>query len=45
MLKAGYDKKLATGSVLFSGSVAHLLPPSLFMVIYAASPRSRWGRS
>ncbi|WP_162143167.1 TRAP transporter large permease subunit [Granulicoccus phenolivorans] len=35
MLKAGYDKKLATGSVLFSGSVAHLLPPSLFMVIYA----------
>ncbi|MFH5824677.1 TRAP transporter large permease [Georgenia sp. AZ-5] len=35
MLKAGYDRRLAVGSVLAAGTLAHLIPPSIFMVIYA----------
>lgn len=35
MLKAGYDRRLAVGSVLASGTLAHLIPPSIFLLIYA----------
>lgn len=35
MLKAGYDRRIAVGSVLAAGTLAHLIPPSIFMVIYA----------
>ncbi|MBM9463600.1 TRAP transporter large permease [Aeromicrobium sp. YIM 150415] len=35
MLKAGYDRRLAVGSVMAAGTLAHLIPPSLFLIIYA----------
>lgn len=35
MLKAGYDKKLAIGAVMSSGTIAQLIPPSLLLVVYA----------
>lgn len=35
MLRAGYDKKLAVGSVMAASLPGHLIPPSIFMVIYA----------
>jgi C4-dicarboxylate transporter DctM subunit len=34
MLKAGYDKRLATGSVAAGGTLGILIPPSITMVIY-----------
>lgn len=35
MLKSGYDKRLALGSVLMAGLPGQLIPPSLLMVVYA----------
>ncbi|MFH5824663.1 TRAP transporter large permease [Georgenia sp. AZ-5] len=35
MLKAGYDRRLALGSIAAAGTLAHLIPPSLFLLIYA----------
>ena len=35
MLKRGYDKRLATGSVAAAGSLAHLIPPSIMAILYA----------
>lgn len=35
MLKAGYDKRLAIGSVIAAGLPGQLIPPSILMVIYA----------
>lgn len=35
MLKAGYDKRLAVGSVIVAGLPGQLIPPSIMMVIYA----------
>lgn len=35
MLKAGYDKRLAIGSVMVSGLPGQLIPPSTFLIIYA----------
>lgn len=35
MLKAGYDKRLATGSVMSSGTIGQLIPPSIMLVLYA----------
>lgn len=35
MLKAGYDRRLATGSVLFAGLSGQLIPPSVLLVIFA----------
>ncbi|MDN5895790.1 MAG: TRAP transporter large permease subunit [Nocardioides sp.] len=35
MLKRGYDPRLATASVLMAGNMGQLIPPSIFMVIYA----------
>jgi C4-dicarboxylate transporter DctM subunit len=34
MLKAGYDKGLATGVVASAGTIAALIPPSILMVLY-----------
>ena len=34
MLKAGYDKRLATGSVAGGGTLGILIPPSITMVIF-----------
>lgn len=36
MLKRGYDKQLATGAVASAGSLAHLIPPSIMAILYAA---------
>lgn len=35
MLKAGYDRRLATGAVGVSGLAGQLIPPSVMLVIYA----------
>jgi C4-dicarboxylate transporter DctM subunit len=35
MLKRGYDKGLATGSIAAGGALGILIPPSILMVIYA----------
>lgn len=35
MLKAGYDKRLAIGSVIVAGLPGQLIPPSIMMVVYA----------
>ncbi|MDO8567388.1 MAG: TRAP transporter large permease subunit [Dehalococcoidales bacterium] len=36
MLKRGYDKRLATGCVANAGCLAHIIPPSVMAVLYAA---------
>lgn len=35
MLRAGYDKALATGTIAAAGTLGSLIPPSILMVIYA----------
>lgn len=35
MLKYGYDKRLATGSVISAGTIGQLIPPSILLVVYA----------
>ncbi len=35
MLKAGYDRRMATSSVLMAGLAGQLIPPSILLVIYA----------
>lgn len=35
MVKAGYDRRFAAGSVLMAGSGGQLIPPSILLVIYA----------
>ncbi|MCA2012070.1 TRAP transporter large permease [Pararhodobacter sp. CCB-MM2] len=34
MIKAGYDKALATGSVAASGTLGSLIPPSILMILF-----------
>lgn len=43
MLRYGYDKKLALGSVL-SGGVGDVIPPSIIMIIYAYIARLSIGK-
>lgn len=35
MLRAGYDKRLAVGSVMVAGTIGQLIPPSILLVVYA----------
>ncbi|GAA1245313.1 TRAP transporter large permease [Prauserella halophila] len=35
MLRSGYDKRLAVGSVIMAGLPGQIIPPSVFLVIYA----------
>ncbi|MGE3248139.1 MAG: TRAP transporter large permease [Beijerinckiaceae bacterium] len=35
MLRAGYDKSLAAGTVACSGTLGSLIPPSVLMIVYA----------
>ena len=35
MLKAGYDRRMAVGTVIVSGLPGNLIPPSVLMVVYA----------
>src|SRR5699024_5079778 len=37
MLKAGYDKRMAVGTIMVSGMTGNLIPPSILMVIYAGT--------
>lgn len=36
MLKAGYDKRLATGVICAGGTLGILIPPSIMLIVYAA---------
>lgn len=36
MLKAGYDRRLALAAVASAGTMAHLIPPGLFLLLYAS---------
>src|SRR5699024_9502664 len=35
MLRAGYDKRVAVGTVIVSGLPGNLIPPSILLVVYA----------
>ncbi|GAA3946977.1 hypothetical protein GCM10022383_26010 [Microbacterium soli] len=35
MLNQGYDKRLATGAVIVAGLPGQLIPPSVFLIVYA----------
>lgn len=35
MLRAGYDKALATGTIASAGTLGSLIPPSILMIVYA----------
>ena len=36
MLKAGYDRRLATGVICAGGTLGILIPPSIMLIVYAA---------
>jgi len=36
MMKAGYDRKLATGVICAGGTLGILIPPSIMLIVYAA---------
>ena len=44
MLKAGYDKRLATGVVMAGGVLGILIPPSIMIVFYAPMANVALGR-
>jgi tripartite ATP-independent transporter DctM subunit len=44
MIRHGYDKSLATGTVAAASTVAVLVPPSIIMVIYATFTGTSLGR-
>ncbi len=44
MLRRGYDKSLATGSVAASGALALLIPPSIGFILYGAVADESVGR-
>lgn len=35
MIKAGYDRRMAVGTIMVSGMTGNLIPPSILMVVYA----------
>jgi tripartite ATP-independent transporter DctM subunit len=37
MLKAGYDQKLSTGVITAGGTLGILIPPSILLIVYAAT--------
>ena len=43
MLRKGYDHKLATGSVMVSGTLGQIIPPSILLVIYAGIAQTSVG--
>jgi tripartite ATP-independent transporter DctM subunit len=44
MLKFGYDKKLATGAIAASGTLASMIPPSGLMIVYGVLTQESIGR-
>ncbi len=43
MLKAGYDKRIALGSVMVAGTIGQLIPPSIYAVVYAGYAETEVG--
>ncbi|WP_366554189.1 TRAP transporter large permease [Aquibaculum sediminis] len=44
MLKRGYDKRLATGTIMAGGALGFLIPPSVVMIVYAFLARESVGQ-
>ena len=44
MLKRKYDNRLVSGSIAAAGTLAHLIPPSIMMVLYAGMVEVSVGR-
>jgi tripartite ATP-independent transporter DctM subunit len=44
MLKLGYDKRLAAASLMASGTLSQLIPPSLAFILYSAVTNESVGR-
>jgi len=44
MLKSGYDKSLALGSVMAGGVLGEIIPPSIIMIVFAFIARLSIGR-
>lgn len=44
MTKAGYDKRLSSGSIASAGVLSAMIPPSVLMVIYAITTEQSVGR-
>jgi tripartite ATP-independent transporter DctM subunit len=44
MMEAGYDRKLALGTIMAGGALGILIPPSIPMVMFAASTHNSLGR-
>jgi tripartite ATP-independent transporter DctM subunit len=44
MLKRGYDKKLATGTIMAGGALGFLIPPSVLMILYAFLAKESVGK-
>jgi tripartite ATP-independent transporter DctM subunit len=44
MIRAGYDKALATGSVAAAGTLGSLIPPSILMVLYGVFTQQSIGQ-
>ncbi len=45
MIKRGYNPKLATGCIAGAGALAHMIPPSMLMVVYASMVEISPGRA
>ncbi|MGY0398439.1 MAG: TRAP transporter large permease [Ostreibacterium sp.] len=44
MLEAGYDRRLALGTIMAGGALGILIPPSIPMIMFAASTHNSVGR-
>ncbi|WP_151671111.1 TRAP transporter large permease [Nitrincola schmidtii] len=44
MLKRGYSKKLATGTIMAGGALGFLIPPSVLMILYAFLAKESIGK-
>lgn len=45
MLKRGYSPRLATGCIAGAGALAHIIPPSMLMIVYASLVEISPGRA
>jgi C4-dicarboxylate transporter, DctM subunit len=44
MLRRGYSQRLATGCIAAAGALAHIIPPSMLIVVYASLVEASPGR-
>jgi TRAP-type mannitol/chloroaromatic compound transport system permease large subunit len=42
MLRYGYDRRLASGVIAASGTLAQIIPPSLVLIVLADQLGARW---